>query len=60
MESNEKRPWLRKLRTGRRIVEAVRLEPSACARSLLCRLERDRSAWNSQPQLGLRALQLFM
>ena len=48
------------LLTGHRVAEAIRRNPSVCSKTLLCKLGNDAIAWNRQPAIVLRAMQLYM
>jgi hypothetical protein len=48
------------LLTGHRVAEAIRRNPSVCSKTLLCKLGNDAIAWNRQPTVVLRAMQLYM
>lgn len=48
------------LLTGHRVAEAIRRNPSVCSKTLLCKLGNDAIAWNRQPAVVLRAMQLYM
>ena len=48
------------LRVGQRVAEAIRTHPASCPKTLLCKLANDAIAWNRQPALALKAMQLYM
>lgn len=48
------------VRVGQRVAEAIRRHPASCPKTLLCKLGNDAIAWNRQPALALRAMQLYM
>jgi hypothetical protein len=48
------------LRKGQRMAAALRLRPAQCSQHFLCHISNDAIAWNSQPSIALRALQLYV
>ncbi|XP_046451823.1 uncharacterized protein LOC124199888 [Daphnia pulex] len=48
------------VRVGQRVAEAIRRHPASCPKTLLCKLGNDAIAWNRQPALALRAMQLYI
>ena len=60
-ESSHRLLLLKKsVRVGQRVAEAIRRHPAFCPKSLLCNIGNDEIAWNRQPAIVLRAIQLYM
>ena len=52
--------FAKSMHVGRKITDAVAKNPETCSKALLCYLANDDVAWNRQPALLLRGVQLYM
>ncbi|KZS21883.1 Uncharacterized protein APZ42_011005 [Daphnia magna] len=48
------------LRVGQRVAQAIRRYPASCPKILLCKLGNDAIAWNRQPAMAIKAMQLYI